>query len=116
MKIQCFEVVDMVVSEATKQFRPLWDLDRAAYKVLAQYCEAIDSILEEFDGEAIDVLVDDIKMTISITLTFSEMIIEDKNHLVCRLAKRCERLGFCTSEEEDMIDLAFVFPSLWIKI
>lgn len=47
--------------------------------ILHEYCDAIDGILKEFDGDSIDVDIDDIKMTICITVECEDLTIESKN-------------------------------------
>ena len=56
--VNCFDVVSMVVEEATSQFAPLWKLNKESNKILEQYCSVIDSLAEEFGGESFDVTSD----------------------------------------------------------
>ena len=48
--VNCFDVVSMVVEEATKQFAPLWKLDKECNRIFEQYFSVIDSLAEEFGG------------------------------------------------------------------
>ena len=43
-KVKCFDVVSELVTEATRQFTPLWKLNEDKYKVLENYCKAVDSL------------------------------------------------------------------------
>ena len=61
--IKCFDVVNMVVEEGSNQFKPLWKVYQEKLDIFHEYCDAIDGILKEFDGDSIDVDIDDIKMT-----------------------------------------------------
>lgn len=110
--ITCFDVVSMVVEEATKQFSPLWKLNDENYKILGQYCNYIDELAKEFDGESYEVDVDEIKMTIAIKMECADMTIESKSHKFSELAKRSISFGF-SSVGEDMMAVEFVFPSVW---
>ena len=110
--LKCFDVVSMVVGEATSQFAPIWRLNAEKYQILKQYCEALDTIAEEFDGRSFDVKVDDIAMTISITLKCPELIIKSNNHRYCSLAQRAISFGFSVSED-GLLNAKFVFPSVW---
>lgn len=60
--VKCFDVVSMVVDEATDQFSQLWKINKERYEILKQYCDVLDSLVEEFDGESFNVEVDDISM------------------------------------------------------
>lgn len=110
--VNCFDVVSMVVEEATKQFAPLWKLDKECNRILEQYCSVIDSLAEEFGGESFDVTVDDIAMTITIVMECEDITIESKTHKFYSLAQRSKALGFSVSEDGNL-NVKFVFPSVW---
>lgn len=112
--VKCFDIVSMVVDETTSQFAPLWKINKEKYRILEQYCGALDSIAEEFDGESFDVEVDDIAMTITITMECQEIIIESQNHKYYSLAQRAIAFGFSVSED-GLLCAKFVFPSIWDK-
>lgn len=113
--VSCFDVVSMVVEEATKQFEPLWKLNKESNKILEQYCSVIDSLAEEFGGESYDVSVDDIAMTITIIMECEDITIESKTHKFYSLAQRSKALGFSISENGNL-NMKFVFPSVWTKV
>lgn len=113
--VKCFDVVSMVVEEASKQFSPLWELNKDSYNILKQYCSVIDSLAEEFDGESFDVFIDDIKMTVGITLECSDITIESASHNFYKLAQRSNSVSFSTSEDGNL-NVKFIFPSVWRKI
>ena len=114
MSVKCFDVVSMVVEEATDRFSPLWKVDNDNYSILRQYCSAIDSISNEFDGESFEVEVDEITMEVTVVLECDEVIIEKDNHILYELAKRAVRYGFSVSEDGNLL-VKFVFPGLWDK-
>ena len=113
--VNCFDVVSMVVEEATRQFAPLWKLDKECNRILEQYCSAIDSLAEEFGGESFEVTVDDIAMTITIVMECEDITIETKTHKFYSLTRRSKLLGFSVSENGNL-NLKFVFPSVWKKV
>lgn len=113
--VKCFDAVSMVVEEASKQFSPLWELDKNSYDILKQYCSVIDSLIEEFDGESLDVSVDDIKMTVGIVLECPDIVIESASHNFYKLAQRSDSVSFGVSEAGNL-NVEFVFPSVWRKI
>ena len=115
MRVNCFDVVSMVVDEATRQFEPLWEVNEEKHKILEQYCSALDELAEEFDGESFEVDVDDIKMTISITMECADMTIKSSSHKFYALVQRASALQFFVSEE-GLLGVRFIFPSIWDKI
>lgn len=115
--VKCFDVVSMVVEEGCNQFKPLWKVNQEKYKILEQYCSVIDELSTEFKGVCFEVDVDDVAMTISITLTCEEMSITSNNHPPIELLTRAASVSFSASEEEeDCLDVKFVFPSIWERV
>ena len=110
--VKCFDVVSMVVTEASNRFSPLWKLDEERYDILQQYCEVIDRLSDEFDGESFEVEVDEIAMTVSIKLECRDMVIESKEHSFYDLVERALSIGFSASEDGNLC-VTFVFPSVW---
>lgn len=113
--IKCYDVVSMVVEEANERFKPLWAIDKEKLDILREYCNAIDDILKEFGGDAIDVDVDEIRMTISITIECEDLTIESKEHQFHQLVERTIKFGFEKSKEREAMCVNFVFPSVWSK-
>ena len=110
--VKCFDVVSMVIDEATSQFVPIWKINKDKYQILKQYCDVLDSLAEEFDGESFDVEVDDIAMTVTIKMECPDIIIKSQNHKYCSLAQRALSFGFAVSET-GLLCMKFVFPSVW---
>ncbi len=114
MVVNCFDVVSMVVEEATSQFAPIFKLNNENYKVLEQYCSALDALAAEFGGESFEVDIDDIAMTIAITMECENITIESPTHKFFALAQCAKSIGFHTNEGR--LGVKFVFPSVWIKV
>lgn len=112
--VKCFDVVSMVVEEATDQFYPLWEINKERYGILKQYCDVLDSLSTEFNGESFEAEVDDVSMTVTITMECQEITIESKNHRYYSLAKRAISFGFSVSDD-GLLCAKFVFPSIWEK-
>ena len=98
-KVKCFDVVKMVTDEATSQFAPVWRESKERIDILKQYCQFLDKIADEFNGVSFDVEVDDMTMTIAITLECDEIVITEKNHPYYSLAQRAISFGFSVSDE-----------------
>ena len=112
--VKCFDAASMVVEEATSQFKPIWKIDKEKYRILEQYCDAIDEISDEFNGISYDVEVDDIAMTISIVLECQDILIQQKSHIFFSLTQRTNAIGFSVSENGNL-NVKFIFPSVWNK-
>ena len=112
-KVKCFDVVESVVEVANERFAPIFTLDEHKYDVLKNYCEAIDDLSDEFDGEYFEVDIDEDTMEVKISLECLDITIESREHVICELAKRSVRMSFSTSGEN--VRVSFVFPSIWKK-
>lgn len=110
--VKCFDVVSMVVEEATKQFAPLWKESEEDLKILKEYCNIIDALSEEFGGEAYKVEVDDIKMTVSVSVDCKDILINTKTNGFYALVERAISVGFSAIDSGAMT-VTFVFPSVW---
>lgn len=110
--VKCFDAVSMVVEEATSQFAPIWKINNERYRILKQYCSAIDSIASEFEGKSFGVDIDDVKKTIKIDVECSDMTVDTKSHKYFSLAQRALSIGFRASDSGNLI-VEFVFPTVW---
>ena len=113
MAVNCFDVVSMVVEEATSQFAPIFKLDNNRYKTLEQYCYVFDSLAEEFGGESFEIDIDDIAMTIAITMECEDITIVSPTHKFFSLAQRAKSIGFHVNDGK--LGIKLVFPSVWVK-
>ena len=112
--VKCYDVAEMVLDEASKQFAPLFRENAERKQILKSYCEVIDSLAEEFNAESFDVEVDDIKMTISIKMECPDITITSENHPLYELAGHAVSVHF-SNNESDLMVVEFVFPSIWEK-
>lgn len=112
--VKCFDVTEMVLDEASKQFAPLFRENEERKMILKSYCEVIDSLAKEFNAESFDVEVDDIKMTVSIKMECPDITITSDKHPLYELAGHAIAVHFSHSENDLMV-VEFVFPSIWEK-
>ena len=113
--VNCFDVVEMVTEEATLRFAPLFRENREAKNVLHQYCDALDALAQEFNGESFEVEVDETQMTIGIKLECPDIVIQSEEHKFYMLAQRALAVRF-SHGENDTVAVEFVFPSIWEKV
>lgn len=112
--IKCFDVASMVIDDATERFKPTMRLNTEKVDIFRDYCDAIDTLSNEFEGEAFDIEVDEITMEITVALECDEIVIESSKHIFYELVKRAVKYSFSTSEDGNLI-VKFVFPCLWDK-
>ena len=112
--VKCYDVAEMVLDEASKQFAPLFRENGERKQILKSYCEVIDSLAEEFNAESFDVEVDDIKTTVSIKMECQDITITSEQHPLYELAGHAMDVRFSHSEDDLMV-VEFVFPSIWEK-
>lgn len=112
--IKCFDVVDMVIEEASRQFAPLFRENAERKGILKEYCAALDELAEDFNGESFEVSVDDIEMTISVKLECSDILIQSKEHPFYELVERSTRFNI-SHGDGDNLAVEFIFPSIWEK-
>lgn len=110
--VKCFDVTNMVIEEANARFFPLYTPNSECVKVLQQYCKAIDLLAINFDGEFYEVEVDEIKMTVKITLGCHQISITNTPHLLLQLVQRSKLFRTCFSTD-GLIHIEFTFPCLW---
>ena len=108
-----FDVAEMVIEEATKQFSPLWSLNAENFDIFKQYCFAIDYFIEEIESNGIEISVDEIRMTVSVVV-FCKNATLLKNSKFFLLAERTLHVSVSLDENNDL-KFEFVFPSLWDK-
>ena len=113
--VNWFDVVEMVTEEATSRFAPLFRENREAKNVLHQYCDVLDALAQEFNGESFEVEVDEIQMTIAIKLECPDIVIQSEEHKFYMLAQRALAVRF-SHGENDTVAVEFVFPSIWEKV
>lgn len=112
--IKCFDVASMVIEDATERFKPSMKLNKERVDIFKDYCNAIDTLSNEFEGESFDVEVDEVTMEITVALECDEIVIESSNHIFYELVKRAVRYGFTASDDGNLV-IKFVFPCLWDK-
>ena len=109
--LNSFDVAEMVIEEATKQFSPLWSLNAENFDIFKQYCFAFDSFLDEIESNGLEISVDEILMTISVVV-FCKNATLMKNSKFFLLAERASRVNV-SLDENNNLKFEFVFPSLW---
>lgn len=110
--IKCFEVVDSVVCMANERFGKLWEVNQNCYEILHIQCNTIDSILEEFGGTTIEVGIDEIRMTISITIECEDVTLKFKMYKFYKFMEVALSITVFDAKN-GIVKTEFIFPSIW---
>lgn len=112
--IRCYDAVEMIIDEATKQFSPVFKEDSEKKKKLERYCEWIGFTAEESGGEAYAIEVDDTTMDITVSLTCKEIETAAESSVFYMLLSKTK--SFKIEDIDDMhIKISFVFDGIWVQ-
>ena len=114
--VKCFDVVKMVVDEATEQFAPLWKVNDEKLSALKDKCADIDSLILDFGGEEMEVDVDNSKLTISICISCCEGIIVEGGIVFQRVVTDALSVSFANSDNSDGVNVTIIFHGVWDKV
>lgn len=111
-KVKCFNVVEELIVEGNKQFAPFYIPNAENVRTLSQYCYVIDILCKDFDGEAIEVEIDDIQLTIQIAIECHKILLNHK--LFHALKERAVNLEIIQIPDDGgLFRITFVFPPVW---
>lgn len=110
--IYIIDIANMVIDEATKRFGIMWKVNQDYHNAFKRYVDDIEKLSAEFYAESVAVEVDDINMTISVSIEASDFTTESKNHVLYSLMKHTISTSFYASEDGNAV-IELVFPSIW---
>lgn len=114
MFVSTYDIVEMVIDEATEQFKNSWVIPKNKKHSLKKDCELIDRLVKEFDCESAEVDIDDGTLKLKISIVCPDMILEyGRTHPFFSLIQHTESFSF--SAFGDSIRVNFVFAGLWEK-
>lgn len=112
--VRTYDIVGMVVEEASEQFGSGWRISKDKTKNLKKDCTLIDRLASEFDCESIEAEVDDETMKLKVSIVFPDMVLKyGRTHPFFALIQHAELFSF--SAVEDSLKVDFVFAGLWEK-
>ena len=113
MKFKCFPIVMLAVESANDDFSPAYRLVQERVDILKQYCNAVDLLISQRDGDGFDFDVDRTDKTIlmSFRLTDIEVFNKEKD-LFPQLASRALRFSLEHADNNRVL-VSLVYPSLW---
>lgn len=112
--VNTYDIVDMVVEEASGQFGSRWGISKDKRKNLKTDCTLIDRLVAEFDCESAEAEIDDETMKLKVSIVCPDMVLEyGRTHPFFTLIQHAESFSF--SAVKDSIKVDFVFAGLWEK-
>ena len=112
--VSTYDVVDMVVEEASLQFGMQWGIPEDKRKSLQTDCALIDRLVSEFYCESVEAEIDDETMKLTVSIVCPDMILEyGRTHPFFALIQNTESFSFSAVEESLLVN--FVFAGLWEK-
>lgn len=112
--IKVYDIVEMVIDEATEQFGGHWFVTKQRRSDLQTDCALIDRLASEFDCESTEADIDDETMKLRVSIVCPDMVMEyGRTHPFFTLIQHAESFSF--SAVEDSIRVDFVFAGLWEK-
>lgn len=112
--IKCFDVVEMVTTEATKQFGRLFAESDEKKKWLKECCEKIDIIAEQFGGVSYEAEVDDERMNIIVSLVCGEFETDKSSTVFYGVMQDAKKVIFKPCNDGE-IQINFIFDGIWDK-
>lgn len=112
MFVSTYDIVEMVIDEAAKQFGSRWVVAKAKKNNLKIDCGIIDRLVSEFNCDSAEADIDDEAMKLRISVVCADMVLEyGRTHPFFSLIQRAESFSF--SAVDDSLKLDFVFAGLW---
>ena len=112
--IKCYDVTELIIDEATKQFLPMLKENEDKKKTLKKQCNAIDWIAEQFGGVSYEININDVTMRIMISLVCEESELDKSCSDFLKMIDNTLQIAF-KEVDEDYIQIDFVFDGIWEK-
>ena len=113
LKFSSFDVAQMVFDDANERFAPSFVLQEDRLETFRQYCSVIDMILKEFNGETLEISVDEISMQVTVRIGIDSLIVDrPERSLIMELLSRAVSFAMEGGDDSPLL-LTLVFPSLW---
>ena len=109
--LTCFDVVEMVMEDATVQFTPLTeDVDRLAE--LKDLCERMDQLTAELQAESFGVEIDEVTTEIAMSISCEEFEMEKTSAILSSILKQVQEFQVRAKNPEQLC-LEFRVKGIW---
>lgn len=113
--VKCYDVAEMVIDEATRQFGYVFEVDKRKKQELKECCDKIDVLAENFGGVSYEVEVDDKTADIMVSLICDELEAYTSSDEFYVLMRKAKKAGF-KAYKDDKLQLYLIFSGIWNKI
>ena len=110
--VRVFDMVSMVLSEATKRFSPEFTMNKEAVEALERSCGGVDKLIEECGAVSMDAEVDDTKRTVLISVECHSISVDVEEYMYYMSAQNSMTVGVSASENSNIV-LRFEFSGIW---
>jgi hypothetical protein len=112
--IGCFDAVDEVVLEATKQYGSQYVLNRSFYEKLPEVCDCVDKLFEELDCLSIEVNVYDVpEKRVSIEIVCDEVVMQHgREHTFFQTIQMFDSFSFSKSKNGNVC-ISLNLDTMW---
>lgn len=110
--MKCYDHVIEVINDAIEQYGSAFELRVEKEKWLWHLCEELDKLIEEFECEAFEVEIDDIKMRLTLSIECSDIILESREHSFFDFVLKLSSFKF-SKADEDVLRTEFFIDNLW---
>ena len=114
MIFKSFDIMKMVLETANERFCPRFLPVEERMEILEQYCGEIDKVMEEGDCEEITCDVDEIDLTLHISIHLESIQSCVPNSPLQKLMSRALFVDM-KNDGDEHVAIHFVFPSVWEK-
>ena len=113
MEIKCFDVADIVISEASKKFVRNITENQKLLDEFKECCNIIDGICKWDNGGFLDIVVNEQTLEIEIRFPRNYLVSSYNDNSVKRLIKRATAIKYPSSEVDGINTVAVILPGVW---
>ena len=113
--VSCFDIVSMVVEEATQKYASVYKLNKTNYGYLETYCKIIDNLADEFDADSFEASINDRDMTVAVSMCCEDLTVRNCDHAFYALTEHATSISLAV-KHEDCMKITFEFPSVWMHL
>jgi len=113
MEMKCYDVVESITDEATKQFCGIREIP-SRKDFVRELCKDLDALTELVDAESFSVDIDENSMDILLSISCPEIVADRRDHPLYQILMNVKSFAIQKSPDmEDGIELRFRAQGIW---